>query len=153
VDETVGNFPTGTAATYLNAAYGELALARAEEGQTRRQLREWNGGMFTHYSFRNRDSGLRGVSIGGGLQYQGEHPIGYDPARNNAPIMSHDFVLLNAVASYETRLWKKRTKFQLNVDNVLEEDDMIEIDGTPDLVYRYRLQKPRTWSLSMRVSL
>jgi outer membrane receptor protein involved in Fe transport len=153
VDETVGNFPTGTAANYLNSAYGELALARLEEGQTRRQLREWNGGLFTNYSFRSRDSWLRGLGLGGGVQYQGAHPIGYDAARNNVAVLSDDFFLLNLVASYETRLWKKRTKFQLNIDNVLKEDDMIEIDGTPDLVYRYRLQKPRTWSLSMRVAL
>ncbi|MDO8539421.1 MAG: hypothetical protein Q7S40_03205 [Opitutaceae bacterium] len=137
----------------IEAADTTLATARAEEGMTRRLLREWNGSFFTSYKFPNTDSRLRGLSIGGGGQYQGRSPIGYDDANNGALIYGNDFFLLNGMIAYQTKVLGRTVKFQLNVNNLLEEQEMIEQEGVINAttrertVYRYRLQRPRAWTL------
>jgi hypothetical protein len=137
----------------IEAADTTLATARAEEGMTRRLLREWNGSFFTSYKFPNTDSWLRGLSMGGGGQYQGRSPIGYDDANNGALIYGNDFFLLNGMIAYQRKILGRSVKFQLNINNLLEEKDLIEQEGVINAttrertVYRYRLQRPRTWTL------
>ena len=151
--EAVGTLQQGASiGQAIAAADAILTTAQISEGQTRRQLREYTGNLFTTYSLRAWNSWLRGVTVGGGAQYRGPGVIGYDTSRNNAAIRGGGYTLVNAMARYSRKLFGRTTTFQFNLDNALGEDEPIVTDADQFRAYRYVFQKPRTWSLQMTVA-
>ncbi|MBI5690283.1 MAG: TonB-dependent receptor plug domain-containing protein [Verrucomicrobia bacterium] len=122
---------------------------KQSEGQSRRQLREYSGNLFTTYTLRAAGKWYHGLTLGGGANYRGKAVVGYDSSRNNAPLYGNDYVLGNAMASYDLRLkGRYRLRLQLNVDNLLDEDALIVTDADQVRAYRYVYQTPRRWSVT-----
>jgi len=138
-----------TVATALSTIDALYAGFKQSEGQTRRQLRRDTGNFFTSYTIRRSDSGLNGLTLGGGVQYRGDAVVGYDTTRNNAPLYGGANTTVNAMTAYNVRLKSKyRVRLQLNVDNVLNEDKLQVIDADQIRAYRYVFPNPRRWSVT-----
>ncbi|MDO8542862.1 MAG: TonB-dependent receptor plug domain-containing protein, partial [Opitutaceae bacterium] len=129
-------------------------LIQAGAGQTRRQLREYTGNVFTTYTFRDASAGwLRNLTVGGGARYYGDGVLGYDSARNNRPIVGGGYTLASAMMGRGWTLKKGRQlRLQLNVDNVLNETDPIVTDMDQTEEYRVVLQTPRRFGLSANLT-
>lgn len=136
----------GTAIRVIDDLYTGF---RQAEGQSRRQLRRYNGNAFTSYTFSPGAGWLRDLTIGGGINYRGKAVIGYDTTRANAPLYGSAYTLANAMLARNFRLGDKvRVRLQLNIDNLLDEDEPIVADADQTRVYRVILQTPRRWSVT-----
>jgi len=146
-DSTTGQPSTvGTAIRVIDDLYVGF---RQAEGQSRRQLRRYNGNFFTTYTFGPGTGWWRDLTVGGGFNYRGPGVVGYDSTRNNAPLFGPGYTLVNVMAARNFRLGDKvRVRLQLNVDNLWDEDDPIVVDADQVRAYRVILQTPRRWSLS-----
>lgn len=122
------------------------------EGRTLNNTVEKIGNIYTTYSF--RDGRLRGLSVGGGANYRGKQVVGN---RANQPfnyLYANAYTLVSAHTSYELRFGKFRTRLQLNVSNLLDEDDVVYIAYTAnaaaggDVPNTFRYQAPRKYSLT-----
>lgn len=151
IDSATGQ--PSTIDTALRIIDGLYAGFRQAEGQSRRQLRRYNGNFFTTYSFRSDSPWLRDVTVGGGANYRGKAVVGYDTTRNNTPLYGPDYTLWNVMLSRSFRLNDRmRLRLQLNVDNLLDEDDPIVVDADQVRAYRVILQTPRRWSVTSTIS-
>ena len=143
---TGGPSTIGTALASIDALYAGLKQA---ENQSRRQLREYAANFFTRYTLRVPGSWLDGVSLGAGLQYRGDAVVGYDTSRRNAPLFGGAHTLVNAMAAYDLRLrHRHRLRFQINLDNLFDEDALLVTDADQIRAYRYVFQTPRRWSVT-----
>ena len=155
LNSAVGTLPGGStvgqALQRVDGIYQGIAIG---EGQTRRQLREYNGNVFTTYTFRGSETKLRGLSIGGGAQYRGKGVVGYDTSRGNAPVFGQAYTIANAMASYDFNLKRiaRSMKLQLNVDNLFNQNEPIVTDADEVQAYRYVHQIPRRYSMTLTVS-
>jgi outer membrane receptor protein involved in Fe transport len=126
---------------------------RQAEGQSRRQLRKYQGNLFGSYDFAANAGWVSRWRVGGGLNYRGKAVVGYDTTRSNAPLYGSDYLLLNVMLARSFKLSSTlRLRVQLNVDNVLDESDPIIADANQDRVYRIILKAPRRWSLTTGIS-
>lgn len=145
------NATVATAISTIDALYAGF---KQSEGQTRRQLRQDTGNVFTSYTVRAQNRWLNGLILGGGAQYRGDAVVGYDSTRNNAPLYGGAYTVVNAMTGYNVRRagarWRMR--LQLNVDNLLNDDKLQVIDADQVRAYRYVFQTPRRWSLTSTVT-
>ncbi|MBI5771682.1 MAG: TonB-dependent receptor [Verrucomicrobia bacterium] len=140
------NATIGSAVTLIDALYAGFKQA---EGQSRRQLREYTGNLFTTYRLPMQLARLNGLTLGAGANYRGKAVTGYDTTRNNAPLYGRPYTLVNAMLSTQLRLkGRQNLRLQLNVDNVLGEDKLIVTDADQIREYRYVFQTPRRWNLT-----
>jgi outer membrane receptor protein involved in Fe transport len=137
-----------TALTEVDRIYAAMV---AGSGQTRRQLREYTGNVFTTYAFRGAGSWLRGLSVGGGINYRGKGVVGYDAVNNNAAIYGPAYTLANAMVSYAWRPAKRSVRLQLNVDNLGNEVRPILTDASETQEFRYIFQTPRRFALTTTI--
>lgn len=138
-----------TIATAIRTIDGLYAGFRQAEGQSRRQLRRYNGNFFTTYTFAGGGRWLDGLTVGGGANHRGKGVVGYDTTRNNAPLYGNAYTLVNLMFARNFRLNDKiRLRLQLNIDNLLDEDEPIVVDADQVRAYRVILQTPRRWSLT-----
>ncbi len=86
------------------------------------------------------DGTLKGLSAGLGGNYESESPG--DQSRNRGWIAG-DFWKFDAMVAYQTRVWGQATTFQLNVNNLTNEQ---YITGS------FGLAPTRTWRLSARIA-
>jgi hypothetical protein len=122
---------------------------RQAEGQSRRQLRRYNGNFFTTYTFGGDSGWLRDLTVGGGANHRGKGVVGYDTTRNNEPIYGNAYTLANLMLARNFRLSPKvRLRVQFNIDNLLDEDDPIIVDADQIRAYRVILQTPRRWAVT-----
>lgn len=140
-----------TIATAIRVIDQIYAGIRQAEGQSRRQLREYNGNVFTTYRFFPDRGRLSHFTLGGGANYRGRGVIGYDTSRQNAPLYGRAYVLVNALAAWNGRLSGRPLRLQLNVDNLLGEAQPIVTDADQQRVYRVIFQQPRRWHVSATV--
>jgi outer membrane receptor for ferric coprogen and ferric-rhodotorulic acid len=126
---------------------------RQAEGQSRRQLRRYNGNFFTTYTLRANSRWLNDLTIGGGANYRGKGVVGYDTTRNNAPLYGPDYTLVNLMLAKNFRIGDQaRLRLQLNVDNLLNEDQPIVVDADQVRAYRVLLQTPRRFNVTSTLS-
>jgi outer membrane receptor for ferric coprogen and ferric-rhodotorulic acid len=126
---------------------------RQAEGQSRRQLRRYNGNFFTTYTLRADSRWLNDLTIGGGANYRGKGVVGYDTTRNNAALYGPDYTLVNLMLAKNFRVGDRtRLRLQLNVDNLLNEDQPIVVDADQVRAYRVLLQTPRRFNLTSTLS-
>ncbi len=141
----------------------EIALIRTDvinnktslEGQPATELREWTGNLVTNYAFAT--GALRGVSVGGYVQYRGPSILGayLDPvtkaANQSRPIRDHSYSLVGLNLGYTYRLEKKRElQFRLNVRNLFNEQRLLgkSADATTGQILTWQVQEPLKWTLS-----
>jgi outer membrane receptor for ferric coprogen and ferric-rhodotorulic acid len=140
------NATIGSAVALVDALYAGFKQA---EGQSRRQLREYTGNLFTSYRLPLQVARLNGLTLGAGANYRGKAVIGYDSSRRNAPLYGSPYTLVNAMLSTQLRLKGKQSlRLQLNLDNLLAEDRLIVTDADQNREYRYVFQTPRRWSVT-----
>ena len=133
----------------LNAVDATYAAIRQSEGNVPLQNIKHAANVFSTYTFGSGPNWLRGLMIGGGANSRGKSVAGYSAIRNGAPIFAPGYTLVNAVASRTFRLGQRRTvQVQLNVNNLLENDQLLFLDGDDSGFHIYRYQQPRSWSLS-----
>jgi len=133
------------ALSQLDAVYAGI---RRSEGQVPRQTREYGANMFTAYTFGKQTGWLNGFTIGGGGNYRSAPVTGYDGSNNLAPIYGDAYTLYNLMLAKSFRVSNYTVKFQLNVDNLFDHDDLIITDKDDTGTYRYLFQQPRRWSLT-----
>lgn len=153
LDRTGTTLTAPTVGAALQNAQFILDAILAGNGNIRRGLREHSGNVFTNYTFA-RDSKLRGLSTGIGANFRGKNVVGYDSSRRNAPLYGNQFVLVNGMVRYSRRIAasNRELRFQLNVDNLLGEHDLLVTDANQDRPFRFVYQNPRRWSVTSTVT-
>ncbi len=123
------------------------------EGRTLNNTVEKIANIYTTYSF--REGRLKGFSLGGGANYRGKQVIGNIANQPFNYLHANPYTLVSAHTSYDLRLGKKiRTRLQLNVSNLLDEQDVVYTAFTSnaaaggDVPNTFRYQTPRKYSLS-----
>ncbi|MEO7412106.1 MAG: TonB-dependent receptor plug domain-containing protein [Opitutaceae bacterium] len=131
------NVGSQTPRGFLNGnVINPLNIARATDGKSRSQIREWRVNFLTSYRLAGmfENEHLKKMTIGGGARWESKGSIGYygipvngsieaatslDP---NRPIYDQGHYYFDAFATYTTRLFKDRirARFQLNVRNIQE---------------------------------
>ncbi len=131
-------------------------------GKTKTGLVDYTLSFFANYTFTNE--ALKGFSAGGGFTYTGKQYVGDFGAPDGQTKFAHyadKRVSTSLVFAYETKLGKIPTRFALNIDNVFDDKDPI-VTGyhwgwvtSPGkaVASSYDLPPPRTFRLSMRLSL
>ncbi len=136
-------------------------LAQNVAGKTKTGLVDYTASVFANYTFLGET--LKGFSVGGGIAYTGEQYVGEFGAPDGQPKYAHygdARLTTNLVLAYETKLGEIPARFQLNVDNVLDDRDPV-VTGyhwgwitSPGraVANGYFLPSPRTFRLSARLS-
>jgi len=147
-DATTGQ--PSTVATAIRSIDDLYAGFRQAEGQSRRQLRRYNGNFFSTYTLGNgAGRWLSDLTLGGGVNHRGKAVVGYDTTRNNAPLYGGAYTLWNLMLAKNFRLGQTtRLRVQFNLDNALDEDEPITVDADQVRAYRVILQTPRRWSIT-----
>jgi len=112
----------------------ETGFFNNTDGRTLDRTPDYSARVFTTY--RIPEGKLKGLSIGGGAQFDGARVIGaqqvWDPVTKAfitpdplASVKSESYVLLNAMLSYNFKLWGHQIRTQLNINNLLDEDQVI----------------------------
>jgi outer membrane receptor for ferric coprogen and ferric-rhodotorulic acid len=115
---------TTTVGALIAAVDTGLGYAKSIEGQMEVNSRPWNANLYTAYDF--TDGRLKGLTIGGGVNYRGDAVLGIKPAdlptERSTMFEGGAYYLYNAMIAYEFKL-KYSLRLQLNVDNLLDNDD------------------------------
>lgn len=136
-----------------NSFQQTFATDTATNGRMPFGLRPENANVFARYQFST--GVLKGLAAGAGVNYRGPMVLGYANSRSDQQVSGYAQVYVNALVSYERRIFGKHvTSFQLNVDNLLNFDDRYprryywfgDAQG-PSMTYQYAYLV-RRWSLS-----
>ncbi|MDP3071031.1 MAG: hypothetical protein Q8N18_12125 [Opitutaceae bacterium] len=109
----------------------------------------YSASLRSNYAF--REGWLRGFSLGGGGRWRGTTLVGYSAALQ--PLEVGGYTLIDANLGYRTKAGvfgkKLDLSFQLNVNNLFNEDDLIPTRLFDDGRLRtYRFQSARDWFLT-----
>lgn len=122
------------------------------QGRTLNNTVKYTGNVYTTYSF--REGPLKGFAIGGGANFRGKQLVGNV---NNSPfdyLYTPSYVLVSGHMGYELPFKKVRTRLQLNVSNLFNEQDVVftsyifNAAAGGDVPQNFRYQTPRRYSLS-----
>jgi outer membrane receptor for monomeric catechols len=122
------------------------------EGRTLNNTVEKIGNIYTTYSF--REGRLKGLSVGGGANYRGKQVVGNVANQPFNYLYANPYTLVSAHSSYDLRFGKVRTRLQLNVANLFDEDDVVYMAFSAnaaaggDVPNTFRYQTPRKYSLT-----
>lgn len=153
---------------YKASVQAPLAVASANEGKSKPQVRKYKANFVTRYNLAGitENKWLKKVAVGGAVRWEDKGAIGYYGIKDSAGIYqsldpsrpiydkSHNYIDLNA--SYRTRLWNNKigATFQLNVNNVMENGRLQPVSALPDgSVYAYRIVDPRQFILTVTFDL
>ena len=122
------------------------------EGRTLNGTVERIGNLYTTYSF--REGRLKGFSLGGGANYRGKQVVGNVANQPFNYLHAKSYTIASAHTSYDWRIGKVRTRLQLNVSNLFDEDDVVYTAFTSnaaaggDVPNTFRYQTPRKYALT-----
>src|SRR5690606_12665222 len=120
-----GNVGNNTVGALIDDLENLIAIDQAGEGMQKTGSRPWNANLFTSYEFST--GRLKGLTIGGGLNYRGDAILGIDtsdPLRYRE-VKGRSYYLASAMAAYRFQLGEKVTaRVQLNIDNLFDNDDL-----------------------------
>ena len=150
---------------YLTQLLAPYALAVANQGKPRSQVREWRWNALTNYTF--SEGKLKGLGVGGAVRWQDQAAIGFLGAAPESdgivrsldaskPIYDRARFAVDLSTSYGFRLFKDRVraKVQLNVRDVLENGRLQRVAINPDgSTYAYRIIDPRQFIVSTSFDL
>lgn len=147
-----GNVGNNTIGALIDDLENLIAIDQAGEGMQKTGSRPWNANLFTSYDFST--GRLKGLTIGGGINYRGDAILGIDtsdPLRYRE-VKGRSYYLASAMAAYRFQLGEKVTaRIQLNIDNLFDNDDLQVLasnfqGGTTNFMTYYF--EPRRYSLS-----
>ena len=148
----------GDALDRANREIGDLLL---QIGTVPRSQREWKVVFNTNYRF--QEGGLKGLAIGGGVRWQDADIIGYGYNQNQIldptkPFYGDDLLNVTTNVSYSTKLFDRDVRFQLNVNNLLNNDGTFARSAVDDLngnpyFGRQQVQAPRSFIFSATFDL
>jgi outer membrane receptor for monomeric catechols len=130
-------------------------IVNANDGRRLNNTLKLKANYFTTYRF-NAGS-LKGLSLGGGVNYTGRRLVGNVTGQPFNYVYSDDVLLLSALAKYELRwLRDSRVTLQLNIDNLLDNDD-VDYRGLRTIAGvqyfdRYVYLNPRKFTLSATIN-
>jgi hypothetical protein len=160
---------TNSAAQYLLASVtSQLAIAKANEGKSRPQIRKYRANFSTSYRLAGLGDHklLKPFTVGGALRWEDKSAIGYyglqqlpaiitalDPKR---PIYDKARTYVDIFVAYRLRLFANKigTTLQLNVRNIQENGRLQAISALPDgSANGYRIVDPRQFILTATFDL
>lgn len=104
----------------------ETTLAAAAPGARLDNSLNYTGNVYGTYTF--RDGRLKNFAIGAGANFRGKNKIGAAADDPFDYIMQDEYVVMSAHLSYRWKYKKMPVRFQLNVTNLLDNDDIIYTD-------------------------
>ncbi len=160
---------SNSAAQYLLASVtSQLAIAKANEGKSRPQIRKYRANLSTSYRLAGLGDHklLKPVTVGGALRWEDKSAIGYyglqqlpaiitelDPKR---PVYDQARTYVDVFVAYRMRLFANKvgTTLQLNVRNLQENGRLQAISALPDgSANGYRIVDPRQFILTATFDL
>ncbi len=159
--------------TGINSTINTLdtAFINSSDGRTPTGTPDYTANVYATYRF--AAGRLKGVRLGGGVQFQGRRVIGVPLSFNAATgafvipdplatIKSDQTQIANAMVAYDFKLWKRPLSLQLNITNLFDEDKIV-YTGYNTYTYTpaggsltgaqvpssYRYLPPRTASLTL----
>jgi outer membrane receptor protein involved in Fe transport len=141
-------------ATRINTNINDInrTISGYTEGRTLNGTVKQIANLYTTYSF--REGRLKGFALGGGANYRGKQVVGNVANQPFNYLYAKPYTIVSAHTSYDLRIGKTRTRLQLNVSNLLDEDDVVYTAFTSnaaaggDVPNTFRYQTPRKYSLS-----
>lgn len=143
-----GSNPTvADALAVMDTIYANILLP---EGRTPLQFNEYSANLFTSYTMQFLPKWLKGLTLGGGINYRSKPVVGYNTSvTGTPPVLGSEYYLVNGMIFKTFNLGgKKRLKIQLNVDNLLGFDDLLITDKNQSNTYRYQYVTPRRWAVT-----
>ncbi len=146
----------------------QLAIAKANEGKSRPQIRKYRANFATNYYLAalTDQRWLRRVNVGGALRWEDKGAIGYYGVQQlpaviteldrNRPVYAEANLYVDAFVGYRTKLFAERVgaTFQLNVRNLQESGRLQAISAFPDgSPNGYRIVDPRQFILTVTFDL
>jgi hypothetical protein len=148
---------------FNNVVANQVAGAKALEGVTAPDQRQYHASLLTNYRF--SQGMLKGFSIGGSERWESKAAIGFlgkvnDPVNApgvinfpdaNRPVYDAGNYYTDIWVAYGRKIWRDKIgwKIQLNVNNATESGGIqptaVNFDGTP---YTFRIVDPRQFVLS-----
>lgn len=122
------------------------------QGRTLNNTVKYTANVYSTYAF--REGRLKGFSFGGGANFRGKQVVGNANGQPFNYRYANAYALVSTHASYDLRLGKVRTRLQLNVSNLLDEQDVIYMAYSfnaaagGDVPNTFRYQTPRKYSLT-----
>lgn len=135
----------------------ERTLSGYTQGRRLNNTPDYTANAYTTYSF--REAPLKGFAIGGGANFRGRQLIGN---RQNQPfsyLYADPYFLVSSHVSYSHRLGKVRTRYQVNVTNLLNDRDVVFSNYTNNAALggevpnAFRHQAPRRFMLTVTFDL
>ena len=122
------------------------------QGRTLNGTVKYTANVYSTYAF--REGRLKGFAIGGGANFRGQQVIGNVNGRPFDYLYANAYTLVSAHTSYDLRFGKFRTRLQLNVANLLNEDEVVHTAYSfnnalgRDIPNTFRYHQPRKFSLT-----
>jgi outer membrane receptor for ferric coprogen and ferric-rhodotorulic acid len=122
------------------------------QGRTLNNTVKYTANVYSTYSF--REGRLKGFSLGGGANIRGKQVVGNANGQPFNYRYAKAYTLVSAHTSYDLRFGKLRTRLQLNVSNLLDEQDVVytaysfNAAAGGDVPNTFRYQTPRKYSLT-----
>ena len=134
----------------------DMDFVQAQDGRLQPEMREWKFSLLTNYAF--TEGSLRGVSVGGYVNWQDKSTIGYafdDSGKVNVdhPFEGAELFDTGFHIGYKTRIYKDRIhwKIQLNIRNLLNDTTPTPVRADEDAYnndvqqnWAYRIVEPRS---------
>jgi outer membrane receptor protein involved in Fe transport len=141
-------------ATRINTNINDInrTISGYTEGRTLNGTVSKIANIYTTYSF--REGRIKGFSLGGGANYRGKQVVGNVANQPFNYLYAKPYTIVSAHSSYDLRIGKVRTRLQLNVSNVLDEQDVVYTGFTSnaaaggDVPNTFRFQTPRKYALT-----
>jgi outer membrane receptor protein involved in Fe transport len=143
---------TGAARVNQNIGDIERTIQGFTEGRALNNTVDYTANLYSTYSF--IQGALKGFAVGGGANFRGKTVVSNV---NNQPftyLYADEYYLVSAHASYSCKIGKTRARFQVNVSNLLDNDDIVvrnysfQSTLNADFVNEFRFQDPRKLTFS-----
>lgn len=163
LDTLVATNDARTTAFRNNLQIIDSRIASVANGLPLSGMVDYTANFFTNYEF--TAGTLKRLRLGGGANFRGDRYLGYqqriaNDAASFTRLETKGYALLSLTAGYRTKVFNRNVNFQLNVENVLDEQfkrySTYNTLTTPqgDVVFNgnsYGLQAPRRFILSADV--
>ena len=142
----------------VDAAIADIERVRTLSGSadTRQPLSSAN--LVTTYNF-DRDSALKGWSIGGNMRWRDDRFIGFPRGADgfsvdaSNPYKGGSETMIDGLIRYRTKIFDNKVDWsvQLNIRNLLDKDDLLPartVQNGDQTIARWTFQRPRTFLLT-----
>ena len=126
------------------------------QGRTLNGTVDYTANAYTTYAF--REGHLKNFALGVGANFRGKQVVGNANGQPFNYRCAKAYTLVSAHTSYDLRIGKVRTRLQLNVSNLLDEQDVVytaysfNAAAGGDVPNTFRYQTPRKYSLSATIN-